>query len=500
MLTKVNSEQIYFDGALPVAKRTIRNERLERERQKLHAFHKSCEQPQRATKQPPSSKQIQPIDLFNTSQVLPKFGKLPTPAFMVPAVIESLRLSTDNRQGSLHGKGRIQHPPCSFRAAVKVVPGEADEYCAAHARETGAAILTNDSDLLAYELGENGSVVKLDTLQLTYYGNQEDEQNAEVDATQWCPRKIAQQLLLKSLARLACARKRDPYVPSTTVLHRARQKLSDSEEDDFAQFLVEHDPTSNHEGVFELSNLDPRVSELFVQFKHPARLASSVHPAFIYLPIVMENPTRTACWTYGLPFRKLAYSVLNLSAPEGYRQQQIIEHQRRANRIAAANIELAPVDGALHELNAMGQRLQRFWRPLPTRDSFAFWFTFSVLEVSRALVANGKLPIGQDWTIRFLSPGQADLQLSWEDLHALASAQAVMYSLRIVKQLFHALQSSLPAELRTSVNQLSSFLDNLPNLASLMSPRWEISRDRSFNRETKVMIKDLYRLHSQDNR
>ena len=81
-----------------------------------------------------------------------KHSRIPIPAFAVPAILEALRSS--KRYGHL----------------THLVPGEADEFCASHVSREGGALLTSDSDLLLYDLGQTGSVVFFNDIEFAAEG------------------------------------------------------------------------------------------------------------------------------------------------------------------------------------------------------------------------------------------------------------------------------------------------------------------------------------------
>lgn len=503
-----NSEQIYFDGALPTAKRSIRSQRLERERLKLQALHKSYEKLREGLENRPVFKKVSSdADLFSNSKTLPtKFSRLPTPPFMVPAVIESLQNLPGSRFASPeesfahvspNRKGEVRLAGTLFRVAVRVVPGEADEDCAAHSRRTGAVILTNDSDLLAYNLGEKGSVIKLNTLERSTDNALKAEEGL-ISGTRWRPSKISQQLNLNglNLTRLAHARRRDPYASFATILHRSRQPLSGLDAEDFTQFMMEYSMRpGDAEEDYALSGFDPRVSELFLQFKHPKYLTSPLVPIAIYLPVLTESPARTSSWTYGAQIRRLAYSVLNLSSLEVHQRGQLIEHRRRGSRIAAVDVKLFSLEKTVAELRSLGQYFQRLGSlPYAQTKSSAFWYSVGFREVSQSLIADGKLPISQEWTMRFLCSEETEPYSSWDDIHAYANAQAVLYSFRILKQLLYAAKSSVLGKVQASVGHISLFLDNLPDLSCLMSSRRRIPGHTLNDKSIRAMIHELYRL------
>ncbi|KAL9616542.1 MAG: hypothetical protein Q9160_008609 [Pyrenula sp. 1 TL-2023] len=423
---------------------------------------------------------------------------------MVPAVIESLQSWNMGQHIQLHGdvKTADQESKCQrertcepLRSPVKVVATEADEACAAYSKDTGATILTNDSDLLIYDLGEKGSVIKLNTIE--YKGQPEHAVNEKlINALRWRPGVIAQKLQISGINRLAFARSRDPYSSYANILQCARQQLSNAQKDDFIQFSEEYSlALSNSSAPPELDKLDPRISELFLQIKHPTHNATRFDVPHIYLPVLLENPARTCSWTYGAGFRRLAYSLLTLSVPALCRPAEIIEHQRRGARIAAVALVPLSQEETVSELGWVENMFSSaFASSNCQRTSSAFWVVFGFLEASRRLKADDKMPISQEWIIQFLASGRLNSPFTWDDLHAYTNAQAVLYSLRLLKQILFAVRDSLPPELSRSAARAQELLDDLPNLCSLACSLWEIARDSRFDDNTAALIGDMYSL------
>jgi hypothetical protein len=135
---------VYFDGVLPSSKEPTRFERLNSSRKQLENFrdfHPSLI-PELGT-----SRRIAPKSPFSFSSTPNKLKALPALPFLVPAVIEALDVSR-------------------FQEQTRVVPNEADVYCAKHASLNGGTIFTSDSDLLVYDMTEETSVVLFKDIEL----------------------------------------------------------------------------------------------------------------------------------------------------------------------------------------------------------------------------------------------------------------------------------------------------------------------------------------------
>lgn len=135
---------IFFDGVLPSSKEPTRFERLNSYRKQLEKFRSLNPS---LIADPGTNRRLVPKSSFSFSSVPEKLTGLPALPFLVPAVIEAL------------GKSR-------FRDQTRVVPAEADVYCANHANLNGGTIFTSDSDLLVYDMAENTSVVLFKDIEL----------------------------------------------------------------------------------------------------------------------------------------------------------------------------------------------------------------------------------------------------------------------------------------------------------------------------------------------
>ena len=85
-----------------------------------------------------------------------------------------------------------------------MVPGEADPYCAQRAKRIGAIILTNDSDLLLYEWGNESLVIFFQDLDFltTEPTSPDSSEFQQLSAQVFSPYKITQHLRVPSLLHL----------------------------------------------------------------------------------------------------------------------------------------------------------------------------------------------------------------------------------------------------------------------------------------------------------
>ncbi|KAH0255753.1 hypothetical protein KCU84_g23099, partial [Aureobasidium melanogenum] len=227
--------------------------------------------------------------------------------FLVPAVIEMLLESR-------------------FSALVSVIPGEADAYCADAARKHGGVIFTSDSDLLVHDLGESGK--------------------------EYHPAAIAKRFELPNLVKLAFFMAQDHHKSLAENVRLAAKNTPMSA--GFAEFAEEYGSlpklsklamteSMNETSTAEaLTRLDPRISEIIhlVRVKEVQEAPSDLQDSEnlnMYLPFIIDDPTRTSAWRSGVSIRAQAYSllrVLNSSVT------QVTEFERKGTRVAGTVVEL----------------------------------------------------------------------------------------------------------------------------------------------------------------
>jgi XPG domain containing len=448
----VEVKKIYFDGALPVSKRNVRLARLEDGRRKLvelrdlypnlaargHHGRSDCD----ALSSPffpvssssngknweenqKSNGNLEEINarlLFQTPAPLPtSLRSLPAPPFMVPAAIEYLRDHLDpptstresTTQPASATPSNTQTPQRPL-PLVRIVPGEADPYCAAHAKKSASAILTSDSDLLAYDLGSDGSVVFLNSLEASIpLPHDADEGERRLTQTLLGMRYHAPSLTSKlgipcTLQRFCLHRFLDPSLSTAELKVRCRGDLNlnlgSRKEDEWREFqrqystddvvLYGEDGDRDAEarsGIakcrrrishLHLQGLDPRVAELLMQFQSlnpaPGGTDGQIGEAedvedgdqeknmHMYLPLLLEDPFRDSAWSYGHSVRLLAYTLLQRYMPppptvSGQPPRlRLKEYQRRGARIVGLFIDVHPETASSDQINTQIESLLLF--------------------------------------------------------------------------------------------------------------------------------------------
>jgi XPG domain containing len=447
----VEVKKIYFDGALPASKRNVRLARLEDGRRKLVEFRdlhpnlaarghhgrgecdalsspffpvssssngKNWEENQKSNG---NSVEINARLLFQTPAPLPTSLKsLPAPPFMVPAAIEylrdhldpptSTRKSTPQPAPATPSNTQTPQRPLPL---VRIVPGEADSSCAAHAKKSASAILTSDSDLLAYDLGSDGSVVFLNSLEASIpLPDDADEGERRPTQTLLGMRYHAPSLTSKlgipcPLQRFCFHRYLDSSLSTAELKVRCRGdrdlKLGSRMEKEWRVFQQQYStdgvvlPGEDEDGdtdaeprsgiakcTCRISNLhsqglDPRVAELLMQFQSldppPGGTDEQVGEAediedgdqeknmHMYLPLLLEDPFRDSAWSYGHSVRHLAYTLLQRYMPppptaSGQpRRVRLKEYQRRGARIVGLSIDIHPETASSDDVNTQIESL-----------------------------------------------------------------------------------------------------------------------------------------------
>lgn len=374
----------------------------------------------------------------------------------------------------------------AIRCPVLVVPGEADSYCAAIAKTTGAAVLSNDSDIVMYDLGSEGSLVLLDTLNITCDGDSDNQQELEsgiLTAQRFHPINIARRLGNTmparnfSLLRFGFERARDPSATTGAILLRCI--MAHFMEPGLAFELFDkmyrdsEEIGTNDDIAITLLQLDPRLAELYCQYNCTDYVLSTSQSPHVFMPLMVEDPTRDSSWTYGKGFRVLAYTLLHLSAENKNNSQNhgyVVEYQKRGPRIVGLPLKLL---NRVDMLSSMETIIKTLKEINFATNSLLQWRTFSLKAVNEEKVRNGKATIPFEWAAEFLSLGYVDGNLSWYDIHIYANIQAVLYSLWMLKQ--GCAVSKPPNDLHAVVDNLNQALRPLLSLQYLMSSRWDIT-------------------------
>lgn len=442
---------IYFDGYLPERKIQVRLLRLQESLKELSSFRSLYETKDEFAARDHSVKShILASNLFSTSHIPANLTLLPASPFLVPSIIEALRNS-------------------DFSELTKVIPGEADEFCAAYLRDHGGIVLTGDSDLLIHDLGANGNVIFFKDLEIV-----EKDGGHRLRGEIYHPTTISSRLNLKSLLPLAFSLQEDYQRGLNACLQEARfiQNARLLTLDIFAAEYTE--PQLEGSSFYDtIARLDPRISELVCQLLQ-CKSNSTNNQEYqneeknldIYLPFLVEDPTRTSAWAVGLPVRQLGYSALcqcahrtsstssstepRSEATESHERFQkfvITEHWRRGNRIAGTVVRPLS-ETVLKHGPGWGRTmtdLETLWTickdaAFDGMDAGLIWRLIGVGVVCRVLGEQGRgLPerMVLDAVVRGVVLG-----VNWNHVHFGAMVQAALYSLRTVKQLLDVVEGT----------------------------------------------------------
>ncbi|GIC86472.1 PIN and XPG domain-containing protein [Aspergillus udagawae] len=469
----VDIKAICFDGALPARKRETRRSRLERARRKLEIARKKISY---------GSPNYTPIDTESKLETIlrgraltPKHRECPDNPFMVPAVFEDLkhRWNKENILQAVRGSillvdsAALQDFP--WADVTIMVAGEADMHCAYLAKLTGSAILTNDSDLILHDIGPHGTVVLLHSLELenTYSGRLID---VPLQAVQLHPASLAQRFGLADLLRLAYELRLHPNSGLTELIRLAKKTLGPQGSAGYLEFSEEYKKGPEHAewGFANSHHLDPRVSELVWQYETQENNSWDEFPRF-YLAILNEDHTRRCAWENGFSYRVLGYSIFNASRPPSRRSCFIDEFVRRGGRIARDTLAIRDAGWIADQMTAFYARLS------VVRDALGenamttnLWRIFALCEIYGLGDSGSPLPDAKPFS-RFLNFGYMGDQTDWADIHLTAQVQAVLYSLRIMRQLIGFTTSANDLMLK-----IQDALMSLPPLHVLMRSRFEM--------------------------
>ncbi|PGH17537.1 hypothetical protein AJ79_01137 [Helicocarpus griseus UAMH5409] len=461
---RVRVEKIYFDGALPLSKRDTRMERVEKSRQKLESFCRDTAGGFKMSSVRRTPLDVRPAKLFGRRPVPARLRELPETTFMVPTVIEDLK-----RRWSRVEIGRCarefagvtangddgNNAESIFAGLTEIVPGEADVYCAAAARTYNCAVLTGDSDLLVHDLGPEGSVIFLDSIESSEIQETSTDGCTSImtiRATQLRPASIAKSLGVVSIQRLAYELKRDPYSSFSTLIQRAKSTTGVVEDSaSYIAFMKEfslqneaetdtHAPTvwsqKSHRPI-----TDPKLSELYAQYES-SDFSTPQKPPHIYLPILIESHDRRAAWMQGSDLRLLAYSLSNLKSTTGrLRNEAVTEHMRKGRRIAPVQLTLLSQGEIEQGLGAFLGQVRNLTATYQADDdgrgssdpnTLTFWTAFALHDILAQMEPDERPSLGK--VRRFLELGYCGEKLEWGDIHLQAQVVVIMYSIRMLRE------------------------------------------------------------------
>lgn len=389
-LTPKGSCKIYFDGHLPLSKRPTRLSRLCDSLYRLQAFH---------------SQHPHALPAGTATTYTP--SPLSAPPFILAATLEVL---------SAHA---------SYSHAARTVPGEAESYCARDAIASRGIVLTGDSDLLLFAGGES-------TWGVMMFRDMHVHDGARVSARVFRPAQVAAGLCV-DLTFVGFLAQRDPHATIGTLQARAariaeRRKsgaaVVDEDGKAWREFAAAY--VLPREGEHGGRGVEPRIAEIVVQQQQGRGDGAKT----MFLPFLWEDPTRGSAWDAGRRIRAAAYSLL---FPRG---EPVEEVCRRGRRIAAGAVQRVEDPAGL-----LGGLLRG-------RDGHDWWIDIALNEITAVFEARDQDPPERALLhgIAHMLSGPSDraevaaarAKWTWERIQIYAMAQAVWYSLLLLKEVLSA--------------------------------------------------------------
>lgn len=368
-----------------------------------------------------------------------------------------------------------------FVEATYVVPGEADNYCVAAARElsvgpptTQVLIFSNDSDLTVFRHGVSTQIVLLNSLKIT-----EDHSHSAIVATVYKPAAIAKRIGCLDLVQLAYLLFKDPHLSvaqAQTWIDPGRPPTEQQYRSFAAQYNIEDESARledfhNDDNIRQLLiGLDARLSELAFQANTLASRKSGPKELEMYLPFLIEDTERGSAWKICAQQRNEAYRILCQVC--GCPKAAVLEFKRAGQSISAR--KTAPGEDDLvgsESLESLYEWLSQDLDKWSGDVGKTMRWRHSILRLTLIHLADSgsRTPRSED-TIRLLTGERSQ---GWEQTQASACYQAAYYSLRILHQTLryssrHPKNERMP-ELWSAEEpyyKLRKLLDGLPGITT----------------------------------
>ncbi|KAF2198942.1 hypothetical protein GQ43DRAFT_465219 [Delitschia confertaspora ATCC 74209] len=451
--SNIKIAQIFFDGLLPTSKIP---ERMERLRTKLGMLT-----------------QAQNAGLYPSLRRLESRSR----PLIVASVLEALRRS-------------------EYASVVRMVPGEADVWCANSAYiDCSSIIFTNDSDLLVYETGPE-----------TFVAFFRDLHHPLKELVFYQPAAIAKDIGVDTLAAPAYVLMKYPRATDKgyPVLNHARNlgglKLFDALKQEYSHEEVSLATSASISSTIRinmdqaLQQLDPHVSELVLQV-----LAGCTAPKEskwilnMYLPFLVEDTTAFATWSLGREVRAIGYSLLIPSTPK---EVLVNEVMRRVNDIIRKPIEIFSAEKLLDECLSLRTDIQRWMDQYHFLPVSRGWRLYAVKRVLEEMSDNQFARINYDLVAQSVR-GEYHME-DWSLLHFKANVDAVLYSILILRQcasVFLAADQGVFGIIEKAsvkkVKQLHKVLQTLPTIPELFPTRHARTADPFPHDGLRTGIKNL---------
>ncbi|KAI1272939.1 hypothetical protein F5Y07DRAFT_378338 [Xylaria sp. FL0933] len=475
----VTIRKIFFDGYLPPSKWPVRRDRLLGQSRSMKALLNS--HPHGSTKIPEDSYEAikggvvlaQAPDSSSHSRWLPRSP------FLIPAVVEILK--------SCHTWGPL----------VEVVPGEADMFCAEDVRCYGGVLLTNDSDLLITDVGSDGNVSFFSDIVRA----DPSDKSQKLVACKYSLNTINNTLGLSNVGGLARVAFEKVKFRSSfeEALERARNNRDNAlERPEFKTFMEEYYMKEylpkDHPLQKMLSALDPRISEIIIQALildgndtllngSSSRHSRGPETLAIFLPILIEDRSRSSAWNMSTIIRQCAYSIMQMFA---VRESPVVIEYRlleASNPSMGRQIDVLGLEEALEQCALLVDLLEQITGRVSSVDMQ--WLAFTIYQDHVWSTSEDRLPLSASLLHRLNYSYKDGEQYSWDTIHFTAQVQASLYSLRLIKQVIDVALSLCP-EIPSPARALREHLSSLPPIADWPTVE-NISRKLTIASEANIL-------------
>ncbi|KAL9040813.1 MAG: hypothetical protein Q9180_001686, partial [Flavoplaca navasiana] len=468
---------IYFDGHLPLHKRPVRLGRLQSclkdliNIQTKHPKGLALPNSHYVSSSPLASSQL--FDSFHSPPS--SLHGLPASPFLVPAVLDELSQT-------------------KYASITEVVPGEADTFCAKAAKDEGGMILTSDSDMLVYDIGDKNAVVFFTGLEI-YEDPDSTRVSSVLKANVYPTAQIAKRLEVSSLLLLAYHCKSNPTLSLSQARRRMHQPVQDVSlwqrfKEAYSIEDLDQISSARSIGIEQRSFLDPRLSELILQLS----AAPGNEAINIYLPFLVDDPSRASAWYVSSFIRQIIYdsvaaraATIQASLP----LPTIVEFSRRGLRTVPSIVSPLPSSDSIAEqeyirnIHTLSFRLRDAKARFRTISTVFQYRIFALRESYRWYIINFKNPPCRNTIARTLT-GHVGSLVRWEDIHLEAQTCSVLYALRMVKQFLGYITSEKSG--REGIIELQDTLEDLPPLSWLLPSSVEL---RKFADKEKIEVPQI---------
>ena len=394
--------------------------------------------------------------LFDSSHSLPSsLHGLPAPPFLVPAVLDELSQT-------------------KYASITEVVPGEADTFCAKAAKDEGGMILTSDSDMLVYDIGDKNAVVFFAGLEI-YEDPDTTRVSSVLKANVYPTAQIAKRLEVPSLLLMAYHCKSDPTLSLSQARRRTHQPVQDASlwqrfKEAYSIKDLDQISSARSLGIEQRSFLDPRLSELILQLS----AAPGNGAINIYLPFLIDDPSRASAWYVSSFIRQIIYDLVAARAATiqaSLPLPTIVEFSRRGLRTVPSIVSPLPSSDPIAEqkyicdIHTLSFRLRDVKARFRTISTMFQYRIFALRESYRWYIINSKNPPSRK-SIAPTMTGHLGSLVQWEDIHLDAQICSVLYALRMVKQCLGYI--TVEKSGREGIIELQDTLEDLPPLSGLL--------------------------------